>query len=335
MNALPVAHRPPAVARSFDRIRAIGVAPLAGDAEQSERALLDALRPVVGSVWPEIAWRFGTLTATGYPVELAWASRDAALRWTCEVAGPETPESSRLALAAEASGIDIRPWGDLQRGRRLRYGAWLGARHQDGRRRSKVYLELPAGPWDQATRNQRGLAGLPGPVDLPAGPWAEAAHALARAVADLHWRMAGLNDDGSVELYARLADLTPLQLTAASRLVFADDALRPVVRHLIGAPDADRTTPSGPAGLSLVLSPQGDPLAVTWFTIAKWAWGDDATARAAVLRTADLVGTADASRSLYEALSSGPDDGRWRHGMVGAGIDLTGRLWLQAGLRPT
>ncbi|MFT4102036.1 MAG: hypothetical protein QM674_13555, partial [Burkholderiaceae bacterium] len=151
--------------------------------------MLEALRPVMDSPWPEVAWRFGLLTATGYPVELAWASRDAALRWTCEVAGPQTPEADRLPLAAKAAHVDVEPWAALQRGRRLRYGAWLGARQLDGERRTKVYLELPAG-------------------SLAPGPWAPAGRALERGVLDLSWRMAGVNDDGSVELYARVPALS-------------------------------------------------------------------------------------------------------------------------------
>jgi hypothetical protein len=316
MSVIPVLQRPAPLARAFERIRSTGTATMMEDTESSERALLEALRPVMVSVWPEVAWRFGLLTATGYPVELAWASRDAALRWTCEVAGPETPEADRLTLAAQAAAVEVAPWAAVQRGRRLRYGAWLGMRQLDGVRRAKVYLELPTS-------------------DLAPGPWAEAGRDLAHRVLDLTWRIAGVNDDGSVELYARVPELSWVELGNAARLVGDRGPLVDLVRELIRRPyrwDADLPRPSG---LSLVLSSSGTPVALTWFTVAKWVWPDDAAVSAAVLRTTALVVHRSASRGLYRALSSGPDDGRWRHGMVGVGVDLAGGTSLQAGLRPT
>ena len=56
---------------------------------------------------------------------------------------------------------------------------------------------------------------------------------------------------------------------------------------------------------------------------------------AAVLRTTAVVVHHSDSSDLYQALSSGPEDGRWRHGVVGVGVDRAGGTWLQAGLRPT
>ncbi|WIN00398.1 hypothetical protein ACTOB_004102 [Actinoplanes oblitus] len=295
-----------ALRRAFDRLRASRAA----DADTAEHALTDALRPLAGSVWPEVAWRSSRLTGTGYPVELAWASRDAAVRWTCEVAGPETPEADRLRLARRVAGsaVDAGPWLLAQREHRLLWGAWLGWRQLDGVRHRKIYLELPDGR-------------------VPAGPWSAAAAELDSRVGGLTWRMAGLNDDGSVELYARALDPTWTALTSAAALVGDGSRLVGLVGGLVGYP--------WPCGLSLVLAPAGTPVALTCFAIAKTVWACDAAARAAVLRTTDTVDHPAASRQLYAALSAGPDDGRWRHGMVGAGVDSTGRAWLQAGLRPT
>lgn len=314
MSVLPVLQRPAPLERAFERIRSTGTA--AADVESSERALLEALRPVMVSVWPEVAWRFGLLTATGYPVELAWASRDAGLRWTCEVAGPETPEADRLALAAQAAHVEVAPWAAVQQGRHLRYGAWLGVGQLDGARRAKVYLELPTG-------------------DLAPGPWAEAGRDLARRVLDLTWRMTGVNDDGSVELYARVPELSWAQLGAAARLAGDQGSLVNLVQELISRPTRGGPGLPRPSGLSLVLSPSHTPVALTWFTVAKWVWPGDAAVSAAVLRTTALVVRRTASREMYRALSSGPDDGRWRHGMVGVGVNMAGGTWLQAGLRPT
>jgi len=317
VNAALGLQRPPALGRAFDRIRAIRAA----DADAAEEALMEVLRPVIDSAWPEIAWRSGVLTATGYPVELAWASRDVAVRWTCEVAGPEVPEADRLMLARQAAGVagsqlDLRRWSQLQHGQRLRWGAWLGLRQLDGSRRAKVYLELPSG-------------------EVAPGPWSEAGSELASRVVGLTWRMAGVNDDGSVELYARVPDLTWSELAAAARLVGHEDRLADLVSNLVAQDRLAGAALPRPSGLSLVLAPSGTPMALTWFAIAKSVWTDDAAVRAAVLRTTALVVHRSGSSDLYRTLSSGPDDGRWRHGMVGAGIDRAGGTWLQVGLRPT
>jgi hypothetical protein len=147
--------------------------------------------------------------------------------------------------------------------------------------------------------------------------------------------MAGVNDDGSVELYARVPEPSWDGLGAAAGLVGAGSPLVDLVTELIRRPDRPGADLPRPSGLSLVLTPSGTPVALTWFTVAKWVWPDDAAVTAAVRRTTDLVDSRAASRDLYRALSSGPDDGRWRHGMVGVGVDAAGGTWLQAGLRPT
>lgn len=316
MSVVTLLQRPAPLARTFDRIRSTGTATTVADSELSERTLLEELRPVIVSSWPEVAWRCGLLTATGYPVELAWASRDAALRWTCEVAGPEIPEVERLDLAARAAELEVAPWAAVQRGGRLRYGAWLGVRHLGGVRQAKVYLELPTG-------------------HLAPGPWVAAGRELTRSVLDLTWRMTGINDDGSVELYARVPELSWSQLGAAARLVGDRGQLVDVVQELINPQRRTDVDLPRPSGLSLVLAVSGTPVAVTWFTVAKRAWSDDAAVSAAVLRTMPRVAHRPSSSGLYRALSSGPDDGRWRHGMLGVGVDLAGGTWLQAGLRPT
>jgi hypothetical protein len=318
LNAVLVRQWPPELGRAFDRIRATRTA----DADAAEEALMEVLRPVVDSVWPEVAWRSSLLMTVGYPVELAWASRDVALRSTCEVAGPEVAEAARLVLAQQAAAgvagarLDLDRWSQLQNGQRLHWGAWLGLRQFDGSRRAKVYLELPSG-------------------EVARGPWSEAASQLASRVVGLTWRMAGLNDDGSVELYAHVQDLTWSELAAAASLTGHEDRLADLVRDLVAWDHRRGVVLPRPSGLSLLLAPSGTPVALTWFAVAKLVWADDAAVRAAVLKSMALVVQPSGSCDLYQALSSGPDDGRWRHGMVGVGVDRAGGTWLQAGLRPT
>jgi hypothetical protein len=318
LNAVLVRQWPPELGRAFDRIRATRTA----DADAAEEALMEVLRPVVDSVWPEVAWRSSLLMTVGYPVELAWASRDVALRSTCEVAGPEVAEAARLVLAQQAAAgvagarLDLDRWSQLQNGQRLHWGAWLGLRQFDGSRRAKVYLELPSG-------------------EVARGPWSEAASQLASRVVGLTWRMAGLNDDGSVELYAHVQDLTWSELAAAASLTGHEDRLADLVRDLVAWDHRRGVVLPRPSGLGLLLAPSGTPVALTWFAVAKLVWADDAAVRAAVLKSMALVVQPSGSCDLYQALSSGPDDGRWRHGMVGVGVDRAGGTWLQAGLRPT
>jgi hypothetical protein len=92
-----------------------------------------------------------------------------------------------------------------------------------------------------------------------------------------------------------------------------------------------------PSGISVVLDPDGTPQAVTWFAFGKALWSSDAVAAAAVRRLCDqgIVRAAPGSQDLYAALAGGPDDGRWRLGMLGVGVDGAGTTWLQAGVRPT
>ena len=52
---------------------------------------------LAASAWPEMAFRFSSLTNTGFPVEFAWSSRDPSLRFAFEVAPAETPDENRLS----------------------------------------------------------------------------------------------------------------------------------------------------------------------------------------------------------------------------------------------
>ena len=74
---MPPLRLPAAVLDTLSRLR--GVVP---DATDEATAWLEhVLAPLAASQWPEAAWRFSRLTNTGMPVEFAWSSRDAAVRW--------------------------------------------------------------------------------------------------------------------------------------------------------------------------------------------------------------------------------------------------------------
>jgi hypothetical protein len=121
-------------------------------AQRVEASLDFLLGAVRQSCWPDIAWRFSMLTADGFPLEFAFSSADEEVRFTSEVAGPELPNDLRLdraesALATLGAGrlpADISSLlRDVQRGAKLRYGAWIGARYSATGERYKLYVEVP------------------------------------------------------------------------------------------------------------------------------------------------------------------------------------------------
>ncbi|MFP8781296.1 hypothetical protein [Hydrogenophaga sp. RWCD_12] len=301
---------PAAVEATLDRM-----APVLPVSVASARAALESQLGAVGrSVWPEVAWRFSRLTNTGLPIEFAWSSRETALRYTVEVAPPEAPDAGRLPLAARQLDWPddplpaMGPWLALQQERELRFGAWLGARFSSTGQATKLYAELPHG------------AALP-PVLIAAHPWLRGS--------SLHWRMAGLNADRTLELYAQSADLDRTRLLDLAQSLFGTPvpgaALSRHLDLLSGGQDLPR-----PSGLSVVFDGDLQPRALTWFCFAKAVFRDDEQVRQTLLSA--VSGT---TAKVYAALANGPADGRWRHGMVGAGVDAGGSVWLQCGLRPT
>ena len=309
-TATRAAALPAAVHATLDRL-----APLLPDAVAGARAALaQGLGPLGRTVWPEVAWRFSRLTNTGLPVEFAWSSRETALRWTREVAPPETPDADRLQLAAEQLGwpVDpqplLRPWQRLQQAQELRFGAWLGERMSASGRATKLYADIPCGVL------------LPARLTDP--------HAWLRSPV-FHWRMVGLNADASEELYAQTTDLDLRGLLDLCQHLFGSaapgSALARPLTQLCGGHDLPR-----PSGLSVVFDREQRPRALTWFCFAKAVFRDDVQVRQTLLSVVD-----GAAAGLYAALSDGPADGRWRHGMVGAGVDAGATTWLQCGLRPT
>jgi len=292
---------PAPVAATLQRLRAV----LPAQAEQAQARLARTLAPLAASRWPEVAWRFSSLTNTGLPVEFAWTSREAAVRWTAEVAEPEADDAARLQRAAQALDWDgdLQPWIEHQRGARLKFGAWASARHGEDFA-AKLYADLPAGRLPPQWRGR---------------------HRVFDSTL-LFWRMCGFNPDGSVECYARADELDLAALGALARATLGDEAaLLQRLQRVLPADDLPR-----PSGISLALSAQGQVRALTWFTFAKAIFRDDAE----VERRLRTQGEGR-SAQVYAALAAGPADGRWRHGMIGVGADIAGNAWVQCGVRPT
>jgi hypothetical protein len=122
------------------------------DIVRAERTFDACMAAVEHSAWPEVAWRFSRLTADGNPVEFSFSSASSGLRYTVEVGGPEMPEERRIEAACailEQLGHRGPPadvledWRAMQASHSLRWGCWLGIRHQGNSEKSKLYIEVP------------------------------------------------------------------------------------------------------------------------------------------------------------------------------------------------
>ncbi|MBI1180085.1 MAG: hypothetical protein GC201_05965 [Alphaproteobacteria bacterium] len=297
---------------AFTRLRP--VAPQA--VRRAGRALGATLGATRRSRWPEVAWRASSLTNTGYPVEMSWSSRDASVRWTAEAAGPDTPEADRLTSALgvlQGLGVntDVPDWLVPQADRPLRFGAWIGGRHDGERDRYKLYVDM---------------AGTELPVELLRP---SILHAIPPRIV---WRMAGVDAGaGTIELYGRLQKP---EIWEIERLLIRcgmdSAAVIALASQLTGLPCEDYLLP-GTAGLSLAML-DGRLIAAGFFVQAGPLLGGDA----AVSRTLrDLACRYGWDTAIYEAvLGKGGGDGHGRHGMIGFGVAADGKPWMQVGLRP-
>jgi hypothetical protein len=287
------------VARALDRVEAI----LPVETARARARLAETLTPITQSVWPEISHRLSLLTNTGLPVEFSWSTRHTALRWTAEVAGPETSKEQRLAIASELAGVDARWLQEIQDGRHLRYGAWLGARHLAERDELKVYGELPTGA----------------PARLPV-------RHPALDDLGLEWRIAGVAMDGTIELYGR-GDVDRAAIERCERAAFGTTGELPAaVARLLGSSELRR-----PALVSVAAHPDGGVEAITWFGFAeRWFPGHEAT-----IETLERQCCGDSRARLLRALTASADDGRWRVGLIGVRLDADRSTSVQAAIRPS
>jgi hypothetical protein len=122
---------------------------------ERDRAV-ESVETCIGSfgntMWPAVAWRFSSLSVDGSPLQFDFSTKDNRLRYVTEVAPPEVEAHDRLSAAAaliEQLGNPSLPtgrlsaWKALQSERALRWGAWLGIRHDGATARAKLYVEVP------------------------------------------------------------------------------------------------------------------------------------------------------------------------------------------------
>jgi hypothetical protein len=285
-------------------------------ARQAGAALEAALDGTHRSCWPEIAWRASRLTNTGFPVEMSWSSRDAAVRWTAETAGPETPESERLGsalavLRALGVDMDVPDWLVPQPGQELRFGSWISGRHDRLRDRYKLYVEM---------------AGVELPGELLRSPILETVP--RRTV----WRMAGVDTGtGMMELYGKLAK--PEIWEVERLLIRGGLAAGPVIElaaQLTGSA-CDEVLLPGTCGLSLAIL-DGHLVAAGFLVHSSPLLGGD---KSVARKLRQVAGHHDWDLEIYDALlGSGEPEHPGRHGLIGFGVAADGSPWMQIGLRP-
>jgi len=290
------------------------VAPQA--ARRASRALGAALSNMRRSRWPEIAWRASSLTNTGFPVEMSWSSRDTSVRWTSEASGPETPEGEKLGNALDVlQGLGVNTgvpdWLMPQPGQALRFGAWVGGRHDGERDRYKLYVDMAG-------------AELPAELLRPS-----ILHSIPSRVI---WRMAGIDGSaGTVELYGRVQRPEIWEIERLLIRCGLDSAsVIDLASHLTGRPCDEYLLP-GTAGLSLATL-DGRLVAAGFFVQAGPVLGGDEAVSRKLRELAKRYGW---DTAIYEAmLGNGAPDKPGRHGMIGFGVSEDGKPWLQVGLRP-
>jgi hypothetical protein len=267
------------------------------------------------------------LTGDGFPIELVFSSLDAAVRYTCEVAGPGMAPKERLECACGLLEVFQQPaqfpLARLQDGcPNLSWGAWLGGRHTAGSDRYKVYAEVPK--------------------NLTSSARSELSEALGcyHAVLESHayvLRIAGFDPVSErIELYFRGRALEPQELRGLLRfsgLADQEEALFSLLED--ASQDSARVRlPGTQHGFSISLEPGGEVETFTFFVFARSLFGADPNTRSALLtlskrRGWNLNHYAAVSALLQRQQGQGP-----RHGIVSFIVERCSPPGISVGLRP-
>ena len=260
---------------------------------------------------------FGTLNINGFPVEFTFASHDPSIRYTTEVGGPDCPPEERLekaiALLAQLGATPLPPdfvntLHQIQAGRPLKWGAWIGVRQSldsATKQRYKLYVQVPEPiPPEARSLLHQTLSRTHSPIF-----WFDPENIKLVAL--------GCPMDGSrIEFYFRfespqfqwgqtailLQSIGSLhqqsQLRAALDTLrghdVAENAAQNTARSALGFPDSTY-------GFSFSCSlRQPEPPVFSWFACPHPFFGSDPLTRDAVLRMAQVY---DWDLSAYEALT--------------------------------
>jgi hypothetical protein len=247
-----------------------------GPAVRAAAALERVLAALESSPWPEVAWRFSQLCPSGWPVELVWRPGWPGVAWVAEIGGPEIDERARLdraaGLATALGGASpdagwMARIAALQAGMRLRWGAWLGGRHDGAGDRAKLYAELPPlGP------------GALGRLFAGAAPWLATLPQAARARLAAHEPASG-----RTELYLRIPAYAPGDLYAPLKAAGMADAALPLLLARLCGTWPEAALEGKGVGLSLALDAAGAVDAMAVILVARSLPGGEARLRGRAL----------------------------------------------------
>lgn len=285
------------------------------------------LRGINQSTWGEVAWCSSSLTSSGFPVELAFASHGHELRYTSEIAGPEVPAHQRLSRALDLMAQLDRPCAaqvpgwllEQQKSANLTYGAWISGRHTLQSDRYKLYAEVGC---DESPT-----------VRAMIRAWLGQEHLLSERKSTL--RMIGFEPStGRTELYFRtqhleLHHLYPLMALAGCRQQAS--LLVDFIQQTRRWSDPYRL-PGRMTGVSYTFAPNAPHPVCTIFLPAGQLWGSDVEIRQQVMHLIDMYGW---QMEDYLALSAKLPLGKvggHRHGLVGVSVVQEGKVGMGIGV---
>jgi hypothetical protein len=324
MNDLAI-HQHPAL---WDITRALS---LWGDGchqEMAEQSLLECM-PDYGFL--DECFYGSWLTRTGYPIEFGFSSKDQRLRYITEVGGAHTPIENRLnlamCLAQKFSGVALEhsikeKIQDIQKQDKsaLRYGAWLGIRHQEIQTDTKIYVELPNGLSTCCSLEGAEIFHEFAKGTLPAiwGYDLRSAHQELYCWAD-HWTISTLAD-----VFRRIGWDGPY----LAKLIF--DLYGKACGRVF-----HKTLPGTTMGLSLSLDPYAQPVAISVYNYSDVLFGTDAQIVASLKKICQQTAFKIPN---YEKISAPLENAHPEHpiyhGMFGFAVTQQGESHLHIGLTP-
>jgi hypothetical protein len=301
-------------------------------------ALRVLLRRSYASGGPQ-AWSFSRLTGDGFPLEFAFTTSDAQLRYTADPGGFGLPAAENLddavGLLAELGqpAPDPRLLAHLkasqQSATRLSYGVWVGGRHvvAPGNNRHapadcfKLYVEMPESSLESH------LPFITTYLNLPS-------RMIGRPV---QLRMVGLEPTtGRIEFYFRIRHLQagalPLLLQSAGLQQRAGE-LTDFIEQAYGHPLTERI-PGGSVGFSYSLIPGSETIGFTLFLFTRLLWGGDVRIRSRFGERLQEVGQDPSAYWRFSAPLAKRDVYETYHGLLGLTMGPHTPIHLTLGVRP-
>lgn len=301
-------------------------------AARMDAALPALLRPLLADGCDHARWGLSLLTDGGYPFEFTFTTLNEGIRYTLEVGIPGQKPQSRLEQArsllrqVESGSFDesgLAFLKQVQTGGALRYGAWVGMRHNEKDNACKVYAEVP--PEGEATAMRLLNSRLRRPVGI-----------AGRAI---KLQMIGWNPaTGELEFYFCVFELRPWEIAALMHplgLESKDKLAIELFQTAYGRPMFQKL-PSRICGFSYTLPFDASVRRQTFsfYTFSEAIFGDDASAHRKLIRYFEKLGV---DMAYYKEMSAPAiaHRGRWtHHGLFGVTVGQEIQPVSHIGLRP-